>query len=205
MDNKEATLESKLKAVGVDIKDLWRYNPKTGPSIGYRLYQQHDVDYHGAIRECILHSNYKTLHHMWDAIYYCDRDCPDFESNLELALKSSDVATVLVCLYGYANYYVYNSYENHITFQKMDKWAFRFNPGDTFKQVLAVVAELKEVCDNHLFYEGDFDADDFDEQNEIHNKKRNKWLKIKLIENDVDLHELTEEFQTSVKAIRAAQ
>jgi hypothetical protein len=68
-----------------------------------------------------------------------------------------------------------------------------------------MIRDLKIVCDGNLFYEGDFDADDFDEQMELHNKKRNKWLKKKMIENDVDRHELNEEFKTCVKAIRAIQ
>jgi hypothetical protein len=211
----ETTLASKLSKVGVDILDLYKYNTKTSASIGYHLYQQHDIDieewidlYHGAINTCILHSNYKTMNHMWDATYFCDRDCPDFESNLRLALEHADVPTVLVCLYGYTNYYVYNWYEKYITFQEMYNWTFMHNTTAAFKPILDMLAELKKVCDDHLFIssiEGDSDADDFDEKSEIHNKKRNKWLKMKLLENDVDLHELDEEFKTCVKAIRAKQ
>lgn len=212
MDNPEATWESKLRAVGVDIRDLRKYNEKTSASIGYQLYQRHDIDiedwyelYYGAINECIRNSNYKTMHHMWGAIYYCDRANPDFESDLKLALESSNLATVLLCVYGYTNYPTLNSYEKTITFQEMYNWAFMYNSTVSFKPILDMLSDLKTVCDGNLFYEGDFDADDFDEQSESHNKKRNKWLKMRMIENDVDMHQLNEKFTTCVKAIRAGQ
>ena len=79
--------------------------------------------YYATCLELVIRcSNLETMACMWDSYYHCDRNCPDYEGDVELALKYANLPTVALALHGLNNYRTLDL-NSTISMMTARKWA----------------------------------------------------------------------------------
>lgn len=100
------------------------------------------------IAEAIKSNNLEGLEALWQGIYYHDRDNPDFERDVYIAVEFVNLKTVQHVIYGYWNYATLNGVED-LHKKKLKTLAAR-NPDPEV---------LKYINDSNNYKKKDSDSD----------------------------------------------
>lgn len=82
------------------------------------------LKYQLTVREAIKTNNIPALNIVWKAVYFHDRDNPDYETDIETACEYSNIQMLQHVVYGFYNYATLNGIDkdpNYIYFSQINK------------------------------------------------------------------------------------
>lgn len=124
--------------------------------------------YQKMIDEAIKNNNLDALEILWQGIYFHDRDNPNYENDVYVAVEHSNIKTLLHVLYGYMKYNTLDGVEP-LKYYKLVELASK-NKNDNVKNF---INDLKCVTTNNEIHYlmTDFDSSESTDEDQINKQK----------------------------------